>query len=120
MIVNSSLEVLCVGIEETEYVSSLWMPAGFRAVDDARSALRTLRENRDLRCVVCRWDLPGMPAGEFVRRLSRARPGLPIVVLLDDPDVARETEARCAGVAAVLPVGAGREVLRSTVSLALG
>ena len=98
----ADINILTIGIDlEIGHFDAL--PAMVIRSNSGMEAIRHLRENHKIDTIVTRWDLPSMPNGQFVRKIRTARPSIPIVVILDDPDEKREIGVRKTGVTAVIP-----------------
>ncbi len=77
-------------------------------------ASRSLK-NESVDGVISLWNLPGLPAGKFLRNLRLAKPYLPVIAMVDAKDVEQEISARSIGVAAVLNDDVSDEILQKTV-----
>ncbi|MCK4998917.1 MAG: response regulator transcription factor [Anaerohalosphaera sp.] len=79
------------------------LPVQIISSDNGMEAIRHLREHLKINAVITRWDLPDMPDGQLIRRIRAAKPSIPTVVILDEPDEQREIDVRKLGVTAVIP-----------------
>lgn len=88
-----------------------------KAADTAQASGFIKTEHID--AVVCKWDLPGMPNGIFLKRLKAFKPQIKTIVLIQAGNVNQEIAARCAGASVVLTEGTSESVLRQTIIDAL-
>ncbi len=100
MAIKRILNLLVVGInEKSEILSDL--PARIIKNGFGTEAVGSLKSKK-VDAVICKWNLPDMPGGRFIRGLKSIRPSVPIICLVDGNEAYEEILARSIGVSAVL------------------
>lgn len=112
-------KVMAVGLNGNSQSLKL-LPIQLICSENGMAAIQWLRQHRLIDALVSQWDLPDMKNGELVRRIKRARPWLPTIVLLDEPYQEREITVRGLGVVAVFPSTIAGGVLQQIIVEILG
>lgn len=112
------VNVLVVGIgNKSEALHEL--PVQLFVVNDCAEAIRCLKNER-LDAVISQWDLVDVSEGQFLSRVTSAKPGFPAIALIKGGDVRQEMAARSLGVIAVLEDDIDDDYFRDTVCHILG
>ena len=61
-----------------------------------------MARERPLACVLAPLDMPDMPARELIERLHEIAPGLPVIVIVDNPAVSEAVTVMRSGAHAVV------------------
>ena len=101
MVILNKATLLAVGLGSQATVLGE-LPARLLRTETGCEAIRKLREEF-VDMIIAKWDLPDMSDGEFVKRVCWAKPSIPITVVMNTEDKAREISARQLGVTAILP-----------------
>ena len=100
MIFIAESSVLGVGVcDKIELLREL--PIRVVSLRSGAEAISSLKSER-YDSVVCRWDLADMPGGRFLKSLRIAKPGLPLIAVIQADNQEIEIAARSLGVSAVL------------------
>lgn len=115
MVVLTTMSVMTVGMERLEELEK--MPIRLLGRKQGKEAVRSFkREHID--SVICRWDLPDMPNGQFVQKLRMIRPDMPIITVVQANDSDQEISARMLG-ATVVADDCGRDYFNQVLASAL-
>jgi len=77
------------------------LQANLRECESGAEALAVARE-RTLACILAPLELPDMPAREFIAQLHAAAPGLPVIVIVDNPAISEAVAVMRSGAHAVV------------------
>lgn len=113
MVVLVEASILSVGLDE-KFRTLGRTPVRMVNCQTGKEAARSLK-NEKIDGVVCRWNLPDMPDGLFVKRLKAFKPNIPVIVMVEHDNPAQEIAARALGVSAVVSDLADRKNLRRTL-----
>jgi len=112
------VNVLAVGLgDKSEALHDL--PVQLFVVNNCAEAIRCLKDKR-LDAVISQWDLVDVSQGQFLSRVTSAKPGFPAIAIVKGGDVRQEMAARSLGVIAVLEDDIDDDYFRDTVCHVLG
>lgn len=112
------VNVLVVGIgDKSEALHEL--PVQLFVVNNCEEAICCLKDKR-LDAVISQWNLVDVSEGQFLSRVTSAKPGFPTIALIKGGDVRQEMAARSLGVIAVLEDDIDDDYFRDTVCHVLG
>ena len=111
-------KVLAVGIPDKGN-AFIKLPVQILAFDVGVQAIRCLREER-IDTVVSHWELIDMPDGEFLKKVTEAKPSMPTIAFIRPGDIEQELAARQIGVDCVLSEDIDDDYFRETVCQLLG
>lgn len=107
--------VLMVGTSKAQNQNLSTLPVILLTSSTARQGAEHLRLlNIDV--AVSKWDLPDLSDGEFIRNVVEARPGLPVVAIIESGNIEQEIHARSLGVSAVVNDDPGGTELREALT----
>lgn len=115
MVVLTKMNVMTVGMERLEDLER--MPIRLLSRDYGKEAVRSFRTD-NIDSVVCRWNLPDMPDGQFVQKLRSVRPDMPIITIIEADNPEQEIAARMLG-ATVIPDDCGQGYFRQILASVL-
>ncbi len=95
------------------------LPLQILALNVGAQAIRCLREER-IDTIVSRWELVDMPNGEFLKKVTEAKPSMPTIAFIMPGDIEQELAAREIGVDCVLSEDIDDDYFREAVCQLLG
>ena len=95
------------------------LPLQILALNVGAQAIRCLREER-IDTIVSHWELIDMPDGEFLKKVTEAKPSMPTIAFIMPGDVEQELAARQIGVDCVLSEDIDDDYFREAVCQLLG
>lgn len=111
-------KILVVGI--TDKGNALKeLPLQILALNVGAQAIRCLREER-IDTIVSHWELIDMPDGEFLKKVTEAKPSMPTIAFIIPGDIEQELAARQIGVDCVLSEDIDDDYFREAVCQLLG
>ncbi len=111
-------KILVVGIADKGNVLKE-LPLQILALNVGAQAIRCLREER-IDTIVSHWELIDMPDGEFLKKVTEAKPSMPTIAFIRPGDIEQELAARQIGVDCVLSEDIDDDYFRETVCQLLG
>ncbi len=90
------------------------LPVRIIEINTAANVLSSLKKEK-INTVVSKFDLPGAPAGQLLKRIIEARLWMPTVAMIKPGDIEQEILARTLGVKAVLHDSVSDEVFKDTI-----
>lgn len=95
------------------------LPVQILALNVGAQAIRCLREER-IDTIVSHWELIDMPDGEFLKKVTEAKPSMPTIAFIMPGDIEQELAARQIGVDCVLSEDIDDDYFREAVCQLLG
>lgn len=95
------------------------LPVQILALNGGAQAIRCLREER-IDTIVSHWELIDMPDGEFLKKVTEAKPSMPTIAFIMPGDIEQELAAREIGVDCVLSEDIDDDYFREAVCQLLG
>ena len=118
MVIIAKTNILAVGAgSRVEALDGL--PVRLINLKTGSQAVRSFKTEQ-IDSVISHWHLADMPNGGFLRKLKAAKPQMPTIAIIESGNRRQEIDARCLGVAAVIPEDAGEEHFRAVITSVLG
>jgi DNA-binding NarL/FixJ family response regulator len=95
------------------------LPVQILALNVGAQAIRCLREER-IDAIVSHWELIDMPDGNFLKKVTEAKPSMPTIAFIMPGDIEQELAARQIGVDCVLSEDIDDDYFREAVCQLLG
>ncbi|MBN1982358.1 MAG: hypothetical protein JW795_12560 [Chitinivibrionales bacterium] len=118
MVIIAKMNILAVGAgSRIEALEGL--PVRLITLKTGSQAVRSFKTEQ-IDSVISHWHLTDMPNGVFLKKLRAVKPQMPTIAIIESGNQQQEIEARCLGVAAVIPDDSSEEHFRAVMTAVLG